>query len=453
MMNQREKYFDILKKSDGVLWNAAKQVNHAHSFSSAVEDTMAYVGGVSIYLYVSWVLEEAQKRDIKRLYFLARDGQVFYKAAQLICTLKNIDMDCRYLYCSRIAWRVPQYFLLGEKCLDYICQRSMNLSVKKMFDRTTLDDLQIENICRELEISPSFMNKVLDLSEIEEVLSKLKQSKLFLPLVYEKSQKEYENTMKYLVQEGLLEPTKYAVVDTGWVGSMQQSLGDLLSHYTGKTVRTEGFYFGLFRQPKTGNHIYHGYYFSQKSGLLRKAMFNNNLLECMCGATDGMTIGYRTENGKMYPRFERKVNINSELWDVEKNHEIVLDFVRNVCLLDKNSGRSYQDSLRISQRVLTAFMMFPSKEEAECFGGYLFSDDITENMVYELAPALTKIELLGEDFLPKVWKRAFCKDVKKRQTKSYWIEGSIRRSNSYLSIWHWGNAFIWHVLQYLSYGR
>ena len=451
MKNQKEKYLDILKKHDDVLWNAVSQIN-SDLLGEAVDSTMAYVGGVSIYLYVSWVLEEAKKRDIKRLYFLARDGQVFYKTAQMICTMKNIDMDCRYLYCSRIAWRVPQYFLLKEKCLDYICQRSMNLSMKKMFDRTTLDDLQIEKICNELNISCDFINKILDLSEVEQIKSKLEQSKLFLPLVYEKSQTEYKNTIGYLKQEGLLESVKYALVDTGWVGSMQQSLGALLSHYAGKTVKTEGFYFGLFKQPKTENHIYHAYYFSQKSGLLRKAMFNNNLLECMCGATDGMTIGYKLVDSKIYPHFERKININSKTWDVEKNHTLVLECVRNICLLEKDYCRTYMASLHISKQLLTRFMMFPSKEEAEGFGSYLFSDDITENMVYELAPVLSQMELFGEDFLPKVWKRIFFKDIKKRQTKSYWIEGSIRRSNSCLGIWHWGNAFVWHVLQYTSYG-
>ena len=33
-------------------------------------------GGPILYSYVSWLLEQAQKRGIKRLYFIARDGYV-----------------------------------------------------------------------------------------------------------------------------------------------------------------------------------------------------------------------------------------------------------------------------------------------------------------------------------------------------------------------------------------
>ena len=53
--------------------------------------------------YVWWVLIEAQKRKIDTLYFLARDGYTLYEVAKLFCEKFGIDIDCKYLYCSRVS--------------------------------------------------------------------------------------------------------------------------------------------------------------------------------------------------------------------------------------------------------------------------------------------------------------------------------------------------------------
>ncbi|WP_101876313.1 hypothetical protein [Lachnoclostridium edouardi] len=446
-----ERYLNVLKKVKSPLWDISLKMNQENPTFSPIENVMAQVGGPVIYLYILWVLKEAEKKHIKRLYFLARDGQIFYEVAKIICEHRNIDIDCRYLYCSRLAWRVPQYFLMKESCLDYICQRSMNLSIQKIFDRTLLDDRQVNDLCIKLGIDKSNMHRVLNHDELAPLRNRLYNSAEFLEAVYSKSEEMFDSTIKYMEQEGLLDEIKFALVDTGWVGSMEKSLGELLSYKKKKPKSIVGFYFGMFQEPKDTCHEYQSFLFSANKGLWRKTVFNNNLLECMCGASHGMTVGYKEIDGKWEPVFSSEKNLNSVNWNVNRNHRIICKYAEYACAQDKNINISYSDSIKLVSKLAEIFMMRPTKEEADQYGRYLFSDDMTENGVIELAPKLSKGDIFGEDFIPKVWKRIFVKDTIKRQTKSYWIEGSIVRSNIGLKSWHRFNNFLWHLLQYGIY--
>ena len=449
MNKENEKYLNILKRYNKELWAVAVWQEQQHQYDS-IERVMAQVGGVSIYLYILWVIQEAKKRNIKRLYFLARDGQIFFKVAKIICKKKNIDIECRYLYCSRIAWRIPQYFLMQEKCLDYICQRSMNLNINKMFERTSLAEEQIQQFCELLNIEEKDRERLLNYNEANIIKEKLRKSRIFLETVYEKSKIEYANTIQYLQQEGLTDNEHFAIVDTGWVGSMQESLSELLSYYKKKPIVTEGFYVGLFQTPKDSFQKYYSYLFSSNRGLWEKVRFNNNLLECMCGATDGMTVGYEKVNNIWKPRFASVHNLNSDRWDIEANHALVVQYAECMCCSNTIFDITYRESKKITGKLMEAFMMHLTKDEAESYGRYLFSDDMTEKGVLELAPSLEKLELFGEDFIPKILKRLFIKDIMKKQTKSYWIEGSIKRSGTKLEKWHNFNSLLWHILQFGS---
>ena len=68
-----ERYLNVLKKVKSPLWDISLKMNQENPTFSPIENVMAQVGGPVIYLYILWVLKEAEKKHIKRLYFLARD--------------------------------------------------------------------------------------------------------------------------------------------------------------------------------------------------------------------------------------------------------------------------------------------------------------------------------------------------------------------------------------------
>lgn len=62
--------------------------------------------GIALYVYVDWVLKQAKNRHIKHLYFIARDGFVLKKIADVIIYEYGYEVCTHYLYGSRRAWRV-----------------------------------------------------------------------------------------------------------------------------------------------------------------------------------------------------------------------------------------------------------------------------------------------------------------------------------------------------------
>ena len=54
-----------------------------------------------INLFVMWLLQQAEEKNIKRLFFIARDGYPLYIVAKKYCELCKIDIECKYLFCSR----------------------------------------------------------------------------------------------------------------------------------------------------------------------------------------------------------------------------------------------------------------------------------------------------------------------------------------------------------------
>lgn len=64
---------------------------------------IASVAAPMLIAFTAWVLRSAYQDGIERLYFLSRDGQLFYKIAQILSDSMPVP-ECRYLYSSRLAW-------------------------------------------------------------------------------------------------------------------------------------------------------------------------------------------------------------------------------------------------------------------------------------------------------------------------------------------------------------
>ena len=88
--------------------------------------------------FTQWLLAWAKGRGIKRLYFLARDGYCFLRAARSLSAALGLGLDCRYLCCSRQALRLPLFHLDPQRGLDALCRNSMDLTLDKLLARAGL---------------------------------------------------------------------------------------------------------------------------------------------------------------------------------------------------------------------------------------------------------------------------------------------------------------------------
>ena len=215
----------------------------------------------TLYEFVVWVLQEALQSGTKRLYFLARDGYQMYLAARKLCKQYDLDIECRYLKVSRYAVRVPEYHLLGERCLERICVGGIDVTFEKIMQRAALTDKEAGEIAALAGYTENY-RKVINYHEVMQLKDRLKKIPLLFHYIDSHSKEAYGTAIGYLTQEGLLEQIPYALVDSGWIGTIQQSIEHLLRQRQ-PDRKLEGYYFGLYEIPEgEGRENYHSFYFT-----------------------------------------------------------------------------------------------------------------------------------------------------------------------------------------------
>lgn len=362
--------------------------------------------------FVQWVIEEAGRLGIKRLYFLSRDGYQMYLAAKDVCAKANIDIDIRYLYVSRYSMRVPEYSLLEEKCLDRIFIGGIDITFRRIMKRAALTENEIIEMAEECGLSDQ-LDRILNYQEIITLKNKFAKNKRLLDYIKKHSDIAYPMAMGYLRQEGLMDDIKYGLVDSGWVGTLQQTI----RHLTQKD-RIDGFYFGLYETPKSENpDMYHGFYFDPVNGLERKTYFSNCLFEAVFTSAEGMTVGYDEQDGEYFPVTDMEQNPNKDV--IQDNIRLLNDYMDNIESYDMHSD------IQFVEKILKPLMAKPTDKEVEEFGNLLFSDDVLEGNLKKVAAELSHEEIANQRFIPKML--IMLGISKKEIHESAWIEGSIVR--------------------------
>lgn len=418
--NRYEKLF----KNDLELFDVAKKVHIdalKYSKNEVQAEITSYVIAPILYRFVLWVLQDAVKRNKKRLYFLARDGYAMYLVADMLRKKLDFPVECRYLYCSRYALRNASYHLMKEESLEYICLGGMHVTFERIMQRAGLLGDDIDYMARILGYEER-KNEKMSFREIKAMKPILSKNEEFMNRMYAYAQKAYPLAKSYFEQEGLLEDIPYAIVDSGWTGSMQKSLQELLQSY-GKKEELEGYYFGMYEYPMGMQpEKYHCYYFEPNKNIRRKVYFNNNVFECVFSSPEGMVKGYQKKDQVFLPVFEKKENPNKER--ILYSTELIQNFAKKMIeMYPDDSHKEHVEFLKVAEKLFMGFMGKPSEEEAREYGSYVFCDDVIGEKKQTVAASLSAEEIRESFLLSK------CMQMLKKSAKpikeSAWPEGSV----------------------------
>ncbi len=394
--------------------------------------------------YTAWVLEEAQRRNIKTLYFLARDGYVLRQIAQTICEAKSINIQCRYLYCSRKALRMPTYYLIGDEAYDLLFLGGYHVSMSSFLERAGIPEDEWNAVLAEAAPAQTIdMQREIAHAEIGRCRETLLRSKTFCTRVMENSMDAYPATIGYLKQEGLFEQERIGLVDSGWVGSIQRSMRQLLQA-AGYTGQITGFYFGMYAEPKEpADGEYLTWFFSGHTGKLRKVWFCNNLFECLLSAPHGMTVKYGRAGSSFVPILGIPPN-PQEKQMIEANVNGILAGVKD----DLAHGKELQSKKRCASH-LRRLMYCPTREAAEIYGRFAFCDDTTEAYHFSLASAEQQKLLKNYVVSSRIKRKISRRTGTEQMTELFWPCGTaafvrcpIKRA------WYRANIFLWEWLKY-----
>ncbi len=434
---RKDQYRKCLKENPR-MYQVARQLHIPEHDPQAL--AAGWVFAPALGSFVMWALHEAMKQKKKRLYFLARDGYFMYRAALLFCSRLNLPIECRYLCCSRYALRIPLYHLNQDEALDYVCRRGIGVTPARILRRAGLSQEEAEKVLESIHL-PYQENEVIPYISLPKIKKKLRNCEAFLQAMNRRSKEALPCLTGYLKQEGLLDELEDAVVDSGWMGSMQKSLNEILL-YMGRRKRLEGYYWGLYDlPPDVLQKEYHCYFFSPQKGLREKVHFNNCLFEAVFTAPEGMTAGYEKKGEQYVPHRGKSSKDRKEF--IRKNEKYLMDYVSLFALEIEKTGYCRTDVIRERQTVRSLLGMLmgnPTFQEAEVFGALLFSDDVVDEGRQPIAAPMSKEELRQHHLAYRLLVMMGLK--RGRPKESAWYEGSVVRK---------GHHVHYHLMQYTIY--
>ncbi|MBR5515677.1 MAG: hypothetical protein IKU52_05695 [Clostridia bacterium] len=398
----------------------------------------------TVILFTLWVLQNAKKKGIKTLFFLARDGYPSYIIAKKLCQKYDLGIECKYFYCSRYSLRVPMYSEDIGEALSYICRNGIDVTFNKILIRSGFSNEQSDHF-RSVFNDIDF-NKVLSYSELSYFKERLMSCDEYIKLLNEVSTNARKGLKAYFTDRGML-GEDIAIADSGWTGTTQRSI-NAIRRYFGCKTDVIGFYFGLFEVPADCCvKDYNYFYFGPKKGLKNKVFFSNCLYEALFHANSGTTLGYKIEH-EAVPVLDEYIldEYNESFLNTLENYtDYMIDSNSLNGLFECNTDK-YKTYLGKSLR---KFMWSPTKGEAEFFGKLRFSDDLLDNCVKEVAPIFSDEYLKENHFLNKLLCAYGIR--KKAVHESAWYEASVVRNGKHL-LRHKCSYSLYRMLSYIKKG-
>lgn len=241
--------------------------------------------------YVAWVLKESQRRKIRKLFFIARDGYILKKIADILIEGYALPVKTAYLYGSRKAWRLPSVrpgsFDIAEFFrLNYQAEICTYAQIGETLELTPEELKGLIPFARENggELSGGLVREILHIlvEEQEEVAT----------ILYEKQKGKREAAIGYLRQE-IGGGEDFAFVDLIGSGYTQRCLAGLLEPFYGKPVKT---FFYRLDCCESGDR-------NENQAFFPNRMKMGNVIEVLCGAPHGQTNGYERKEGEWIPVF------------------------------------------------------------------------------------------------------------------------------------------------------
>ncbi len=380
---------------------------------------------VPLISFAEWVIDKARDNNKNRIYFLSRDGYQIHLIADKIVKARGLDIECRYLNVSRLSMKLPSYMIDISKSIESICVGGIDVTKHKILKRGGLSDEECRNVLHELNLEYDEY-RILNFREVIEFKNKLNESRIIGQYIKKYSIQAYEKAIGYLKQEELLSDNRFAIVDSGWIGTLQNSI-QILIKSVNPDIEVDGYYFGLYNCPRNDSGSFSAYYFTPLKGLKRKTRFSNSLFETIVSSEEATTVGYGIKDGRFIPLFNDVNNPNS---DIIKNNFQALGLLLN--------NLDFENRINIKRntidKLFNMFMANPTGLEVRSYGDNLFSDDVNDGCFKQVAENLNVEDIKNQRFIKKL---LIILGIKKATIReSAWIEGSAYKAYENVSDIH-----------------
>jgi FMN phosphatase YigB (HAD superfamily) len=389
------------------------------SFETTLYDLGCNVLGPILVGFILWILQQAEKTGIRRLYFLSRDGEIMLEFARELAGRLGIDIELRYLYVSRTAV-FPALMGTGvnSKTIEWVKEDTIILTIRILADRLKVDCACMQERLIRAGLSLEGPDALLDNFTVDKICSLLVTDPVLKEMLAVSGRKSNQNLYGYLEKEGLFDGVTSALVDLGWHGGIQNIIYSCYGEQLGANG-ISGYYFGVDLAGEPANRKF-GYFFSKSENteIQRYRHLFRVLLELMCTGSHGMVLGYCTNSrGINMPEFGQPEH-HENFERIAHLRQGAATFLKH---LDSASlaGVDFEHVKPQILDVLKRLFFYPTIEEAFALGDMRFSSDQAGHGVRNAASPFGIVSAIR--FL-------FKKSYAERSTISSWFFASWVRS-------------------------
>jgi hypothetical protein len=365
--------------------------------------------------FVIWVLRKAKEDNLKRLYFVSRDGELPRRVAATVAPKLGYDCELRYLYGSRQAWHLPAVTHFDELFRDWFSVVAhSDLTVRDVLMRVGVTPEAIAKELAAIGISCRLYDRPIR-GECRPRMAELMTSDAFEEMVVGRAEERRAIAVEYLRQEKLFEDDSWAIVDLGWKGRLQRSLSRLLALAEGPPCR--GLYLGLRDSPDSQERDrMDAFLFDGRAPKGDKSPFAafEALAESICKSEEEQVVGYERDGAlNVKPLFRGQRNALWAEWPFGLVRESICEMA-GVFPTEVIVPESITDARPALTEVLRAFWMSPSAAEARAWAGLPIESDQAANYSERLAAPYRVMDVA----------RAFACGGFPRKHPWFWVAGA-----------------------------
>lgn len=347
-------------------------------------DVAASVAGPLFWAFTRWSLDQAARNGAQDAYFLARGGQIFLRIAQQL--KRPSAVHCRYLLTSRLAFSGAGDRSDVAKLRELAAPNLVQHSVRQALANLALDP-------ETMDLPPCWPRERWDenLEPRERVaLADWLLAPERLRLVADALERRGALARRYLRHVGVRPDQSCALIDTGWKGTIQRNIEELLDE-PGATGIVHGYYLGLDVRPEVacrGRTTGFTNVFRRLS--LRRDTAHLILLEVFARGGEGPLLGFVENGDEVVPLFGPLPE--EQRRDAEIFQRAILAFATHA-----EEYGAWPEHEKIAPVVIDNYLAFfhaPERQEAEAIGAIPHSDQMLEQRHAGLCYPMSVIEAI-----------------------------------------------------------
>lgn len=377
--------------------------------------------------YVLWVLDHAERTGVKRLYFVARDGEILYRIARELVAGRD-TVEVRYLYASRRAWLPPSIVPGTEDWHRFVVTAGQSNSHHDIASRFGLDSDDEAALRTLFAISPEQWQVPMPYAEASRFLKVLLANAQAMDIIFASAAQKREVALRYFEQEGLLDDVPWALVDAGWALNSQAALKRILDASGRAKHGPRGYYIALTRDhldlaktgPATPFVAGPGSYFSRRRVVIE---------HCFLPSQHTTTRGYGMEGERAVPVFGRELRTPREMAYVARLHNAAVVAAKCVAA-DRNLRQVFSAHPGDVVAVVEEFLRRPPAAEAHAMAPFGTVADLRHESAF-VEPLCRPLTLADLWLVLKVTLRM---QTNPDGPSYMWLEGSTALSPFYVRL-------------------